>query len=108
MYNSGLGVGLAADEEQCRPGVSSACVGYCIYFVLTFLAKNGVETGCPGNHYIDQPGLELTEIHLPLPPKCWGRGVVHSGLASVLTVTVTSLSLFSVLPITQARVYLNV
>jgi|UPI00001F8898 hypothetical protein len=25
--------------------------------------------GCPGTHYVDQTGL--TEIYLPLPPKCW-------------------------------------
>ena len=24
--------------------------------------------GCPGTHSVDQAGLELTEIHLPLPP----------------------------------------
>jgi hypothetical protein len=27
--------------------------------------------GCPGTHSVDQAGLELTEIYLPLPPKCW-------------------------------------
>ena len=27
--------------------------------------------GCPGAHFIDQAGLELTKICLPLPPKCW-------------------------------------
>jgi hypothetical protein len=29
--------------------------------------------GCPGTHSVDQAGLqvELTEIHLSLPPKCW-------------------------------------
>jgi hypothetical protein len=27
--------------------------------------------GCPGTSYVDQPGLELTEICLPLPPMCW-------------------------------------
>ena len=32
------------------------------YVVLTVL----------GAHYVDQAGLELTEIHLSLPPKCWG------------------------------------
>jgi hypothetical protein len=26
--------------------------------------------GCPGTHSVDQAGLELTEIHLPLPPEC--------------------------------------
>jgi hypothetical protein len=27
--------------------------------------------GCSGTHSVDQAGLELTEIHLPLHPKCW-------------------------------------
>jgi hypothetical protein len=26
--------------------------------------------GCPGSQSVDQTGLELTEIHLPLPPEC--------------------------------------
>ena len=25
---------------------------------------------CPGTHYVDQDGFELTEIHLPLPHEC--------------------------------------
>ena len=28
-------------------------------------------SGCPGSQFVGQAGLELTEIHLPLPPKCW-------------------------------------
>ena len=38
----------------------------------------GVKTGLlcvalavSGTHSVDQAGLELTEIHLPLPPECW-------------------------------------
>jgi hypothetical protein len=27
--------------------------------------------GCPKTLYVDQDGLELTEIHPPLLPKCW-------------------------------------
>jgi hypothetical protein len=26
--------------------------------------------GCPETHYVNQNDLELTEIHLPVPPKC--------------------------------------
>ena len=26
---------------------------------------------CPGTHSVDQAGLKLTEICLPLPPECW-------------------------------------
>jgi hypothetical protein len=25
----------------------------------------------PGTHHVDQADLELTEIYLTLPPKCW-------------------------------------
>ena len=28
-------------------------------------------TGCPEIRFVDQDGLKLTEIHLPLPPKFW-------------------------------------
>jgi hypothetical protein len=27
-------------------------------------------SGCPGNHYVEQTGLKLTEIVLSLPPEC--------------------------------------
>ena len=27
--------------------------------------------GCPGIHYVEEAGFELSEIHLLLPPKCW-------------------------------------
>ena len=27
--------------------------------------------GCPGTPSVDQTSFELTEIHLPLPPKYW-------------------------------------
>ncbi|GAB1295478.1 Sodium-coupled monocarboxylate transporter 1 [Apodemus speciosus] len=29
--------------------------------------------GCPGTPYVDRSDLKLTEIHLPLPPKCWDQ-----------------------------------
>jgi hypothetical protein len=28
--------------------------------------------GCLRTHDVAQAGLELTEVHLPLPPECWG------------------------------------
>jgi hypothetical protein len=27
--------------------------------------------GCPRIHSVNQAGFELTELLLPLPPKCW-------------------------------------
>lgn len=29
--------------------------------------------GCLGTQYVDQAGLELIEIHLPLPLECWDK-----------------------------------
>lgn len=47
-----------------------------------FLFRFGFDTGslyrgqgCPGLPYVDLTGLELTEIHQPLPPKALGLQV---------------------------------
>uniref|UniRef100_A0A8C8UP70 Uncharacterized protein n=1 Tax=Peromyscus maniculatus bairdii TaxID=230844 RepID=A0A8C8UP70_PERMB len=39
--------------------------------VLVKGTKRRVLLDCPGTHFVDQAGLELTEICLPLPHKCW-------------------------------------
>jgi hypothetical protein len=47
------------------------CVCVCVCVVLFCFSETGflcVCPGCPGTHSVDQAGLELTEIHLPLPP----------------------------------------
>ena len=31
--------------------------------------------GFPGTHSVDQVGLELVELILPLPPECWHSGI---------------------------------
>ena len=42
------------------------------YKVNTWGWRGGsVVKSSPGTDYIVQAGLELTEIHLPLPPECW-------------------------------------
>jgi hypothetical protein len=38
---------------------------------MTILTVALYSLGCPGTHYVGQAGLELTELHLHLPPKCW-------------------------------------
>jgi hypothetical protein len=45
-------------------------------FVRLFVETEShyVAPGCPETHSIDQSGLKLTEIHLPLLPKCWFKG----------------------------------
>jgi hypothetical protein len=43
-----------------------------------FLNKTDISLcslGCPGAHYVDQAGLELTEIHLSLPPECRSKAM---------------------------------
>lgn len=42
--------------------------------VIFFIFKNMVclcSSGWPGSFCVDQAALELTEISLSLPPKCW-------------------------------------
>ena len=43
-----------------------------IHFVL-FCSRQGFSGSycCPATHFVDQAGLEISEIHLPFPPKCW-------------------------------------
>ena len=69
----------------------SKCVGGCFYLLSLSLSQPALLThififlfvlffkreflygfgACPGTSSLDQAGLELTEIRLPLPPKCW-------------------------------------
>uniref|UniRef100_A0A8C8ULV3 Uncharacterized protein n=1 Tax=Peromyscus maniculatus bairdii TaxID=230844 RepID=A0A8C8ULV3_PERMB len=43
---------------------------FCL-FVLVFRDRVSLcSSGYPGSHFVNQAGLELTEIHLPLPPNC--------------------------------------
>jgi hypothetical protein len=39
-----------------------------ITFYFVFLRQGLMWTCWPGTCYVDQAGLQLTEIHLPLPP----------------------------------------
>ena len=45
-----------------------------LWFFFFFFFETGFLCGfgtCPGTSSVDQAGLELTEIRLPLPPECW-------------------------------------
>lgn len=46
------------------------------FFLFSFFFQRGfffyvIEPWLSWIRFIDEAGLELTEIHLPLPPKCW-------------------------------------
>ena len=42
------------------------------YVILAFQDRVSLcSLGCPGTYSVHQAGLELLEIHLPLPPECW-------------------------------------
>jgi hypothetical protein len=42
-----------------------------ILFYLVFRDRISLcSLGCTGIHFVDQSGLELIEIRLPLPPEC--------------------------------------
>jgi len=46
-----------------------------IGWVFVVLRQGFLDPDCPGIDYVDQAGLELREIHLPLPlpPKGWAN-----------------------------------
>ena len=44
---------------------------YCLALFCFLRQGLSQSSDCPGTHYVDQVGLELTEICLPLPPECW-------------------------------------
>ena len=46
-------------------------LGFVVVAAVCFPSQGLYNIGCPETHAVDQVGLELTEIHLPLPPKCW-------------------------------------
>ena len=74
------GILLSSNKE---PGTCASFCDSCVYsqhrahsFVcLLFFFKTGflcvTAVGFPGTCFVDQAGLELTEIRLYLPPECW-------------------------------------
>jgi hypothetical protein len=55
------------------------CLSPLFLFLFVFFFKTGflrvTSPGCPGTSFVNQAGLELTEIHLPLPPSSYSSGV---------------------------------
>lgn len=44
---------------------------FCFDLFSCFFETRFPSPGCPGTHLADQADSELTEIYLPLSPKCW-------------------------------------
>jgi hypothetical protein len=46
-----------------------------LFLLLLLLLLSGslyyIAFGCPGTCYVNQARLELRDLHLPLPSKCW-------------------------------------
>jgi hypothetical protein len=47
----------------------TVCLLVCLFVFQDWVSQ--CSPGSPGTHSVDQAGLELIEICLPLPPKCW-------------------------------------
>jgi hypothetical protein len=58
-------------------GIVLVWFGFGFFFLILVLALVSQDRvslyipDCLRTHSIDQAGLKLTEIHLPLPPDCW-------------------------------------
>jgi hypothetical protein len=49
------------------------CLFVCLLAIFVFQDRVSLcSPGCPGAHFVDQAGLELTEICLPLPHRVLG------------------------------------
>lgn len=48
-----------------------ACANILLNIDPTGFSERGGSPGYPGTFSVDQAVLELLEIYLPLPPKCW-------------------------------------
>lgn len=73
-----VGQQVAREEGRKRQGPSHWVCTFSFLIILSsyffvYLFRERVflsHPSCPGTHYIDQAGLELTEILLPMPPTC--------------------------------------
>ena len=68
-------------QPSNQHGLLVSCYGICSLKVTTVLKE---ESMLPflcvcvlELDHVDEVGLELTNIHLPLPPECWIKGVYH-------------------------------
>ena len=68
---------LISPKIEVTPTLSNknvlCSIGIHYFLSYLFVFKDMVSLGsscCPGTHYVDQAGPELTEICLPLFPKC--------------------------------------
>lgn len=84
----------SASGPKTRRTAAQNCVpteghsGNCIYLFSRFFKKTFLtvlfslcNSSCPGSPWVEQAGLELTDTHWPLPPKCWGQRRVSLSLA---------------------------
>jgi hypothetical protein len=55
------------EEQPVLSTFESSLQSFSHLFETEFLCN----AGCPGTHFVDQAGLELTKISLPLLPKHW-------------------------------------
>ena len=65
----------SADSTSPKEDLTGSCLfSFFFFFIFCFCFWDRVSLcsfGCPGTCYVDQAGLELTELNLPLHPKCW-------------------------------------
>jgi len=64
------------NTDECPVWGSMGCAWFFSFNLFIFgLLSQGftISPGCPGTHFIDQAGLELTKIQLALPP--WVLGL---------------------------------
>jgi hypothetical protein len=67
MFLVSLGLLCPTELHRC---IRSSQLFYFIFLVLVFQDRiSQYSAGCPVTCFVDQAGLKLREIHLPLPPR---------------------------------------
>lgn len=68
FFNPIFFFGVVAVVTTVIASVNAFC--YLIFCVFVFETRSQCCPGCLGTHNVDQVGLKLSEIFLPLPPEC--------------------------------------
>ena len=69
-------------EKSCLGGTFSGwLVGWLVGFVLYRVSL--CSPNCLGTYSLDQADFKLSEIQLPLPPKCWDQRCVLGSLGFI-------------------------
>lgn len=75
----GMALSPIMQQNECRNTCKTvpSCRSKVMAGVLFFLRRGSLNSPGHLGTYVDQADLKPTDIHLPLPPECWVKGMWH-------------------------------